>query len=116
MLRLTPFLLNKFPIANPLSAITESPGSSKSRIPQDLVISLSEIDPVKRAETNETAQCGVIPIEPFSVVWDLYGNIIWTAKASMMVSEHEFLCNRLLHEWRDKECATHVAFFPLCPP
>jgi len=64
----TPFSLSKSSILKPLSAITESPRSSKSRIPLHLLISLSEIDPVCNEEISETAPCGVISINPFSVV------------------------------------------------
>lgn len=64
----TPFSLSKSFILKYLSVISESVGSSKSKIPLCLVISLSEMDPVYNEEINETAPCGVIPINPFNVV------------------------------------------------
>ena len=71
-LRLTFFFLSRSSISNPLSAITESPASTKSSIPEHLVISLSDIAPVYKEETNIIAPYGKIPITPLRVVLLLY--------------------------------------------
>ena len=49
-------------ISNPLSAITESPGSNTSRIPDLQVSSLSDMEPENNLETNVIAPLGEIPI------------------------------------------------------
>ena len=55
-------------ISNPLSAIIESPFSSKASSPLCLVSSLSEMEPEKRLETNVMAPEGEIPIRPLNVL------------------------------------------------
>ena len=52
---------------NPLSAMISSPGSSKGGTPLILVISLTEMHPVCRGETNVTKPLGATP-SPFNVV------------------------------------------------
>ena len=49
-------------MSNPLSAITESPASNKSKIPDCRVNSLSDIEPENSLETNVMAPLGDIPI------------------------------------------------------
>lgn len=46
--------------------------SRRSKMPEKRVISLSDIEPVYRLETNVMAPFGAIPIKPFKVVLDLY--------------------------------------------
>uniref|UniRef100_A0A0E9WGK0 Uncharacterized protein n=1 Tax=Anguilla anguilla TaxID=7936 RepID=A0A0E9WGK0_ANGAN len=55
-------------IRNPLSAMTSSPGCRRLRMPDSLVISLSEMEPVYRLLTRQIDPEGVMPISDFSVV------------------------------------------------
>ena len=52
---------NIFLNVNPLSAITSSPASNRSRGHDSLVISTADIHPVYKDKTKETAPCGAIP-------------------------------------------------------
>ena len=52
----------------PFSAITESPGSSGSNIPQVLVTALSLQHPGNKSDTNVTEPDGAIPISPLAVL------------------------------------------------
>ena len=53
---------NSFLNVNPLSAITSSPASNKSRRHDSLVISTADIHPVHKDKTKVTAPCGAIPM------------------------------------------------------
>ena len=55
-------------ISKPLSAMTESPGWSRSKNPERRVSSLSEIDPGKSLETKVTAPLGDIPTRALKVL------------------------------------------------
>ena len=55
-------------MSNPLSAITESPGSTKFNIPHKLVSSLSDTDPVYKSDINITAPVGLIQTNPLNVL------------------------------------------------
>ena len=68
MFSLTPNGIKSASISNPLSAIIESPFSSKASSPLCLVSSLSEMEPEKRLETNVMAPKGEIPIRPLNVL------------------------------------------------
>jgi hypothetical protein len=52
---------NIFLNVNPLSAITSSPASNRSRGHDSLVISTADIHPVYKDKTKVTAPCGAIP-------------------------------------------------------
>ena len=67
MLSVTPLSANIFRSVNPLSAITSSPGSRRSRSPHNLVISISDMHPVYKDEINVIAPCGAIPIKHLNV-------------------------------------------------
>ena len=56
-------------ISNPLSAMIESPGARKSKMPQSNVTCLSLDLPTYRSDTNVTAPDGRIPTKPFAVLW-----------------------------------------------
>ena len=64
-------LFKRSSISNPLSAIALSCTSRRSKMPEQWVISLSNIESVWRLETNGLAPRGVISIKPFKVVLDL---------------------------------------------
>ena len=66
--RLTSMSARRSLIRKPLSAITSSYGSRSFRMPDSLVISLSEMEPVYRLLTKLTDPKGVMPIRDFKVV------------------------------------------------
>jgi hypothetical protein len=63
----TSFSDSSFLIVKPLSAMTSSPGSIKSRNPVNFVISTSEMQPVYSEEIEVTAPCGAIPSKHLKV-------------------------------------------------
>ena len=67
ILRCRPCSIRISSISNPWSAITESPGSSRSRRPLRLVN--SEMDPGKSDETNVITPSGEIPTSPLNVLF-----------------------------------------------
>ena len=72
MFRRAPMLFSSSTILNPLSAITESPGSSFCKMPQSLVSCTSDIAPLYRRDTKVIIPMGAIPIRPLTVLWCLY--------------------------------------------
>ena len=72
MLRLTPFASKRSAMVKPRSAITESPGSSKSSKPDFSNSSLSEMLPPCNLEINEIAPDGVMHTNALRVLWFLY--------------------------------------------
>lgn len=68
MFRSTPHAANKSAIVKPRSAITESPGSNKSKIPLCMVSSLSDTQPPNILLTKQTSPDGVIPTNGFKCV------------------------------------------------
>ena len=58
MFNSTLYTCGMLPISNPLSAMTESPASKRSKIPLHLVIYLSLIPPVYKVETKHIASQG----------------------------------------------------------
>lgn len=77
MMRRAPTSESIWSMTKPLSAMHTSPGSSNLRIPDCLVISWSDIDPVKSFEIKMTTPHGAIPIRALKVVWFLYVEKHW---------------------------------------
>ena len=73
----TCLLLKRSSISHPLSTITLSCVSRKTKMREQRVIYLSDIEPVYRLEKNVMAPWGAIPIKPFKVVLDLYDKYSW---------------------------------------
>lgn len=71
ILRLAPTSI--WSITKPLSVMHTSPGSRNLRIPDGLVISWSDTDPVKSFETKVITPYKEIPIRVLKVVWFSYG-------------------------------------------
>ena len=67
MFNVTSFSASSFLIVKPLSAMTLSPGSIRSRNPDNFVISTSEIQSVYSEEIEVTAPSGAIPSKHLKV-------------------------------------------------
>ena len=93
MFSLTPSRDRSSSMSKPLSAITESSLSNKSKRPLRLVSSLSEIQPGYRSETKTTAPDGDIPLD-LCMYYDFY------MKKMLVVATQEclaFQCKFPLH-------------------
>ena len=77
---LTCFSANTLVRVNPLSAMTSSPGSKRSRIPDNLVISTLDMQPVNSGDMKVTRPWGEMPKRHLNVQVPLYVEYIWEFK------------------------------------
>uniref|UniRef100_A0A6B0U4R6 Putative secreted protein n=1 Tax=Ixodes ricinus TaxID=34613 RepID=A0A6B0U4R6_IXORI len=71
MFRVAPTASTSSEMTNPLSAMTESPGSRRAHSPEFAVRALSDTRPGARSLTKDTNPLGVMPSKPFAVLWHL---------------------------------------------